>query len=86
MQRTEYLPRGERRPSVHLELPQPNYDKRIDKGLKGNIKTFFGLLTFCGLCLPSGTLQSTMFWKPDLFLSSGNSLGDTYPVGSISKS
>lgn len=38
-----------------------------------------------GLCLSSGILKNTMFWKLDLFLPLGERVGDTYSVGSIDK-
>jgi hypothetical protein len=38
-----------------------------------------------GLCPLSGILKN-MFQKLDLFLSSGEGVGDTYSVGSIRKS
>jgi hypothetical protein len=38
------------------------------------------------LCPSSSILKNTTFWKLDLFLSSGEGVGDTYSVGSTRKS
>jgi hypothetical protein len=56
-------------------VPPPKSDKK-----------YLGLLGFWTLCPPSDIPKNIMFWKLDLFPSTGEGVGDTYPVGSVKRS
>jgi hypothetical protein len=56
------------------------------KQAEGRRKAYDRNYCVFGFCQSSGILKNTMYPKLDLFLSSGEGVGDTYSLGSLRKS